>query len=108
MQKQKNTSVEIDEFPEALNCDVFKEVWDRWHQHLKEKRKPATVNARVLQLGKLESMGLERAIAAINHSIEHNWQGIYEPATQVYGANSKAGNAKSITPVRGSSPVGGF
>lgn len=68
-------------FP-ALDNPEFKEAWERWHQHLKQKRKPATIHARDLQLAKLSKMGCQKAIETINHCIEHNWQGIYEAPTQ--------------------------
>ena len=67
--------------PELNNSD-FISAWNKWHEHLKQKRKPATVHARDLQLAKLSKLGSKKAIDAINHSIEHNWQGIFEPAIQ--------------------------
>jgi hypothetical protein len=47
------------------------------------------------QLAALEAMGLRRAIVAIEHSIAHNWRGIYEPSghappPQVPGASAPA------------------
>lgn len=61
-----------------LNTPEFKAAWQRWHEHLKQKRKPATVHARDLQLAKLSKMGVQKAIATLQHCIEHNWQGIYD------------------------------
>lgn len=48
-----------------------------------------------MQLQKLEAMGAERAVAAINHSIMNGYQGIYEPKPDF--APSR--------PVRGAAPV---
>lgn len=82
---QREVQRDIDAFPEILNTDEFKSAWNRWHDHLKQKRKPATIHARDLQLHTLSKMGVERAIETINHSIEHNWQGLYEPGQKVNG-----------------------
>lgn len=68
----------VEAIPEALNTEAFKVAWVKWHDHLKSKRKPATTHARELQLKKLAAMGETRAVSAILHSIEKNWQGIYE------------------------------
>lgn len=59
----------------------FLEVWKSWLEHLKQKRKPATLHAQDLQLRRLAEWGEERAIAAIRISIEKNWQSIYEDTT---------------------------
>lgn len=56
----------------------FKVAWVKWLEHLKQKRKPATIHAQDLQLRKLAGVGLKRALAIIEHSIAHNWQGLYE------------------------------
>jgi hypothetical protein len=93
-----------DLIPLNLETEAFREAWSRWHDHLKAKRKPATPHARDLQLRSMAEMGEARAIAAINHSIRNNWQGIYEPNQR----NGFGNNEKLITPVRGSSAVGGF
>lgn len=71
-------AVDAFELHPDLNNDDFKASWGKWHEHLKQKRKPATVHARDLQLSKLGKMGSQRAIETINYCIEHNWQGIYD------------------------------
>ncbi len=73
----KTKQVEV--FPEALRTTEFKEAWNRWNEHLKQKKKTPTSHAQDLQLSKLEKMGVNQAIITLNHCIEHNWQGIYEP-----------------------------
>lgn len=103
-EKEGFFQIGIDAIPAVLNTPAFLETWGRWHDHLKQKRKPATILARDLQLGTMAKLGEVRAIAAINNSIEHNYQGIYE------NSNGSGFNrdAKPVTPVKGSSPVGGF
>jgi hypothetical protein len=56
----------------------FGKAWGEWCQHLREKKKPLGKSAGEKQLRKLASIGEARALAAIDHSITSNWQGIYE------------------------------
>lgn len=58
---------------------AFSEAWDTWIRHRREKRQPLTPTATRLQLSKLLAMGEARAIAAIEHSVGGNYQGIFEP-----------------------------
>jgi hypothetical protein len=59
--------------------DQFKETWNDWIQHRIQKKKKLTQISQSRQLKKLASWGEDRAIAAINLSIEKNWEGIFEP-----------------------------
>lgn len=71
--------------------EEFAEAWRSWLQHRKEMRKPVTPSSAAKQLVKLKAMGEKRAIAAINHSIEKGWQGIFEPsATSLYPSTPNA------------------
>jgi hypothetical protein len=65
--------------PAVLNRKDFVKIWENWLEHLKQKRKQPTILAGEMQLKKLESMGIERAMAALKFSIEGNYQGIFEP-----------------------------
>jgi len=65
--------------PESLNSPQFVEAWAKWQQHCKEIRKPLTETRANTQIGKLVSIGAERAVIAIEHSIAGGWQGIFEP-----------------------------
>lgn len=76
--KDRVVSSEDQEFPENLRTPEFKEAWGQWMEHLRQKKKPPTKIAIGRQLKKLSEFGLERAIAAIDHSITSNWQGIFE------------------------------
>jgi len=75
---KKSTIPNSTVIPEALDVPEFHLAWVAWLEHLKQKRKPATLHAQDLQLRKLAGMGLAKAISTINYCIEHNWQGIYE------------------------------
>lgn len=65
-----------------FSSDQFQEAWNDWKQHRIEIKKKLTPLTTSQQLKKLSEMGEERAIAAIYHTIEKGWQGIFEPGTQ--------------------------
>lgn len=65
--------------PEKLDTPVFQEIWQDWTGHRKEIRHPLKPTTIKYQMRKLVTMGHERAIAAITHSIEQGYQGIFEP-----------------------------
>jgi hypothetical protein len=67
--------------PPELNTNEFALVWQEWLKHRSETRHPLKPTAQRAQLKKLAAMGLERAIAAIEHSIANGYQGIFEPKT---------------------------
>jgi biotin operon repressor len=83
-------------FPVALDVPAFHEAWEEWKQHRKEIKKKLTPTSVKQQFAKLESMGLTRAVAAITHSIENGWIGIFEP-----NGDTRNGNGKSYTPGAG-------
>jgi hypothetical protein len=66
-------------FPQELDCEDFKDAWEQWNTHLKEKKVKRTPTSAQMQLKKLAGMGVDRAIDAIHHSIAGNYQGVYEP-----------------------------
>lgn len=73
-------ALSIPQIPDALKTSPeCVEWWGKWLQHLKAKRKSPSVHAQELQLHKLAVMGPARAIETLKNSIEHNWQGLYEP-----------------------------
>jgi DNA-binding transcriptional ArsR family regulator len=53
--------------------------WEAWQQHRRQRKSPITAVARERQLKKLREMGPKRALAALRHSIENSYAGIYEP-----------------------------
>ncbi len=67
------------EIPETLRTPEFLEVWDKWLEHLDEKRKKPTTHAKELQLRKLAKVGPATAVLWVEHSMANNWQGIYPP-----------------------------
>lgn len=79
---KKNTEPCAVEIPTALDSPEFIEAWQLWNQHRKEKRVKITPTANKMQLKKLAEMGVDRAIAAINHSIAGGYQGIFEESNK--------------------------
>ena len=66
-----------DELPTELDSDEFRQAWAEWLAYrrkarLKKYRQPER------QLKRLASLGAARAIAAIQYSIEMEYQGIHE------------------------------
>jgi hypothetical protein len=72
--------------PDVLATDTFKATWSDWLAYLTERKKPPTERTVKMQLKKLEAMGHDQAIAAIETSITNGWQGIFEP-----GPSAKSG-----------------
>jgi hypothetical protein len=66
--------------PVNLQTPEFDAAWEDWLRHLTEKRKKPTSLAIERQLKKLSDMGPQRAIAALEYSMEKNWQSIFEDA----------------------------
>lgn len=66
-------------FPEALDTNDFRDAWRAWCKHRKEIRKPLTPTQCESQLAQLAGWGIERATAAIHHTITMGWQGLREP-----------------------------
>lgn len=64
--------------PESLMTDRFKDAFNRFIEHRRQKGGKLTALAITGQLSRLESWGEARAIAAIDHSIAQNWAGIFE------------------------------
>ena len=87
------------EVPKALDCPEFRQAWNDFEQHRIQIRKKMTPLASTKLLSRLELLGVQRSIAAINHSIENGWQGIFEPKEQST-TNSSHGYNNGKPPVR--------
>ncbi len=62
-----------------LDTDRFRTAWAEWQQHKKEIGNPLRGLAATKLLNKLAKWGEGRAVAAIDHSIENGWKGVFEP-----------------------------
>jgi hypothetical protein len=65
--------------PQSLKSPEFIAAWGRWQKHRSEIRKPLKPTMASAQMVHFQSIGVQRAIAAIDHTIAMGWQGIREP-----------------------------
>ena len=77
------------DIPAAIDTAEFREAWERWKKHRREKRAPLTTTSVEDQFKEMVSWGVFRAIAAINYSIKKGWTGIFE----------EQGAAKFVAPI---------
>lgn len=78
--KQRGKPTEWDgTLPAALDVPAFRDAWGRWEADRRARKKPLTAEARRLSWRSCEAWGVEKAIAAIEQSITHGWQGLFEP-----------------------------
>lgn len=90
-----------------MTSKQFMDLWESWKIHAKQRsRKPLGDQAAKMQLNKLVGMGLQRAIAAIEHSIAGNYQGIFEPNSNSSPANN--GTAWKYQPTSAKDHQNGF
>jgi hypothetical protein len=59
--------------------DDLQAEWTAWQTYRRQAGKPLTQIGRGRQVALLSKMGVARAIAALRHSIENGWTGIFEP-----------------------------
>jgi hypothetical protein len=79
------------EVPAALNTPEFVMAWGCYLRHRDQMKDKLTDTAKELALKKLSKMGVQRAVACIEHSVSNSWVGLHEPkgvhaAKQVNGA----------------------
>jgi hypothetical protein len=65
--------------PLSLNEDRFIDKWHEWLSYRSEIKKKLYPTTAIAQLKKLETWGIDKAIKAIEESIEKGWQGLFEP-----------------------------
>lgn len=63
---------------EQKSSEIFNHTWQKWIKHRKEIKKALTPTQVEAQLKKMDKMGLDRAIAMMEHTIEKGWQGLRE------------------------------
>jgi len=89
---------EMQGIPEALDNPQFKDAWDKWTQHRKEKRSALTPLTIKQQLSKLDGMGVKDAITAIERSITNGWIGIFD--SKEGGNNGKPHKQRNTASLR--------
>lgn len=84
--------------PPLLDTPEFREAWQSWIVHRSEIKKKLTPSSAARQLKMLAKIGLTRAIACIEHTIEKGWTGLREPEADQGSRNSRP-QAEPIRPV---------
>lgn len=77
--KAKNKTEKPIVIPAELDTAEFVQAWAEWKEHLRQKNKPMKPLQETKLLSTWKANGVERTIAAINHSIANGWQGLFEP-----------------------------
>lgn len=77
----KTREAEPIECPAELDRPDFHAAWEQWREHRRQLKKPMTTLAESKALQQLATKGIDRALAAINHSIANGWKGIFEPTS---------------------------
>lgn len=94
----KTNPKEQRDLPESLSKSAeFVEAWDGWVEDRKVRGVKMTPKAWNLQLAKCEAWGPEKAIRAIQQSIENAWRGLFEPKVNGSGAISNSDGARPST-----------
>lgn len=77
---QFNGQLGLQIFPAALDVAEFRQAWEEWLADRRERRLPRyTERAQRMQLRRLEELGPDAAIEAINWSIAQGYKGIFPP-----------------------------
>ncbi len=75
-------------FPPELDSPDFRAAWEEWIAHRRGLRlKPYTAQGQKGIFSKLAKWGSERAVAAIQHSMAQNYQGIFEEKVSASGSS---------------------
>lgn len=82
--KEKKRGIKKGEvkFPKSLDNEKFLKAWQDWQDHRIEKKSRLTPTTKKRQLAKLEKLGSEAAVSAIEFSIEKGYTGIFEETGQ--------------------------
>ena len=83
-----------------LNTAAFRIAWESWCTYRRERHKPLTPSTIKRQIAKLERMGHDQAIEAIEISISNGWTGLFEPKEPEHGRAPKTGSGKTDRPRR--------
>lgn len=75
--------------PPPLNTPEFQVAWERWQKHRREIGHALKETTAESQLKTLAAKGLELAIATLENSIMHGYQGLVEPRHSGNGQHNK-------------------
>jgi len=79
-----------------LKTTAFYEAWQAWARYRSERRKALTRSTIERQIRKLEKMGPENAVLAIERSIENGWVGLFGPTDRKWQVQGGSRDAKRL------------
>jgi hypothetical protein len=83
--------------PETLaSSPAFESAWKDWLAYRRERRKALTPKTAERQLSKLARWGADKAIRAIERSIESGWLGIFDPDDNRGTGSGPAGSTEAL------------
>lgn len=85
--------------PDSLDTPDFRAAWAEWERHRAEMRHKLTPTSTRQQLRRLEDMGHDNAISAIQHSIANGYRGIFPP-NERRGETRPRGGRQAARPPR--------
>ena len=94
--KQPEPEIET-EIPESIDTPEFRAAWSLWEAHRRDIKKPLTPTSVRQQLKSLSALGLSRAIASIEHTIEKGWIGLREPESNNRQTGAATTNQKVLS-----------
>lgn len=97
--EEKRREEYIYPLPLSLDTPEIESLFAEYAAHRRESKKKLTPTAAKRAIAKLEAMGPERAIAALEHSIASGYQGIFEPG-ETRGAFSTSANIDAFNAAR--------
>ncbi len=77
--KEENRRVYIYPLPPLFLGTRVEQLWADFNQHRRQKKAALTETAAARAVKNLESWGVERAIAALEHSLAQGYTGLFEP-----------------------------
>lgn len=81
------------ELPPNLNDDTFRQTWADWCDYRRKAKKAISEPAAKRQLASLAKAGRDRAIQAIDESIQNDWQGLFPE--NVNGSHKRTATVKN-------------
>jgi hypothetical protein len=71
----------VPNLPSDLNVPKLRTAWHDWQEHRAQMRKPITPKSAEKSFAQFVKWGIDRSVAAIEHSIAGGYQGIFEPSS---------------------------
>jgi hypothetical protein len=91
--KRKADLLALDGLPATFHVEAFKAAWTDWVGHRRDIGHPLTPRAAKMTFKAIAEMGVDRTVAAIQHSIANGWRGMFEPKENPSGNRNQGSDA---------------